>query len=101
MAFYLFIEGRARESHLCCNGIDIELRIRNVLADDAVQTVNELIAFVGLGDKLGQSLADIDFINETTIAVKTMDGYISLYSNCTYSITSKDCQLMKERYFPE
>ena len=49
----------------------------------------------------GIDLADIDFINETTIAVKTMDGYISLYSNCTYSITSKDCQLMKERYFPE
>lgn len=46
-------------------------------------------------------IADVNFISENTIAVKTMNGEIALYSNCTYTVQSKDCQIMKERYFPD
>lgn len=49
----------------------------------------------------GADIADVDFINETTIAVKDMSGDINLYSNCSYIIESHNCQIMKERYFPD
>ena len=65
LAFNLLEEGRARHAHLGSNGVDVELGVGQVLADDAVQAVNELVAFVGLRRQLGQSLADVYLVAHT------------------------------------
>ena len=51
----------------------------------------------------GSDLADFEVIQDNVIAVKTMNGNIELYSNCSFCISGKgkNCKWLRDRYFPE
>ena len=70
-AFHLLVERRARNTHLCSHIVNIEITVGYVRTNDAVQTINELIAFVWLRGQFSQSLTDIDFVAH---AVHLQDG---------------------------
>ena len=47
-------------------------------------------------------IADVDLISDNCIAIKTIDGYISYFTNCMYILIGKSsqCKFLREKFFP-